>query len=166
MEEAKEKRSHDIFFDLSFSEHMSTKELYSLASQLSRSLNAVKHSTNPFALHFSSYNGEIKKIMDGIGCINWTAYFYEEDLGELKDLPGTLLYLSPDAEEVLETFDEATSFVIGGLVDRTVTSCVSLNRAKSCGIKAVRLPLNEGTIKVAACSRLDEENRAQYQHRR
>jgi len=154
MEEAKEKKVHNLFFDLSFSEHMSQKELYSLGNQLSRSLSSIRSSKNPFALHFSSYHGEIKKIMNELGCTKWIAYFYEEDLAQIKDLPKNLFYLSPDADEVLETFDETTSFIIGGLVDRTVTSCVSLNKAKSCGIKAVRLPLNTGAIKVICFNQL------------
>ena len=32
-----------------------------------------------------------------------------------------LVYLSPDAEEVLDTIDPAKVYVIGGLVDRSVS---------------------------------------------
>lgn len=35
-----------------------------------------------------------------------------------------LVYLSPDAEEVLETIDPAKVYVIGGLVDRSVSKVV------------------------------------------
>ena len=148
MEEAKEKRIHDIFFDLSFTNTMIEKELNSLIGQIARSLSVMKTSKYPFAVHLCSYTGKIKELMDAKGCCNWIAYLHSEDLQNLTILPKNLYYLSPDADEELETFDETTSFIIGGLVDRTVTSCTSLIKAKSCNIKAVRLPLSKFTIKV------------------
>lgn len=70
-------------------------------------------------------------------------------MDEWKKIPeGKLWYLSPDAEEALPDFDEKTSFVIGGIVDRTVSSCSSLFKAHLCGIKAARLPMKEFAAKV------------------
>lgn len=54
-----------------------------------------------------------------------------------------MFYLSPDAEEALLEFDENTSFVIGGLIDRTVVKNASLDRAKTLDLQARRLPITE-----------------------
>ncbi len=124
---------------------MTDKELNSLSNQLARSMNITKRSKFPFAVHFCSYKGKIKEIMDRMGCRNWAVYLHEEDLADLESSPENLLYLSPDAEDTLDIFDAKTSFVIGGIVDRTVSSCTSLYKANMCGIKAVKLPLKDVT---------------------
>ena len=48
------------------------------------------------------------------------------------------IYLSPDAEEILETFDSKnTNFIIGGIVDRTVHKGLTFKRAKEVGVKVI-----------------------------
>lgn len=55
-----------------------------------------------------------------------------------------IVYLSPDAEEVLEAPLEAEkTYVIGGLVDGTVVKHASLRRAAALGVAAARIPLAE-----------------------
>ena len=54
-----------------------------------------------------------------------------------------LVYLSPDADEVLDTIDTSKVYVIGGLVDRSIAKNQSLNRAMALDIQCVRLPLAE-----------------------
>jgi len=44
------------------------------------------------------------------------------------DLSNTI-YLSPDAKEALLDFDENTSFIVGGLIDRTIVKNATLNQA-------------------------------------
>lgn len=39
------------------------------------------------------------------------------------------VYLSPDANEVLQDFDEHTSFIVGGLIDRSVVRNATLSQA-------------------------------------
>jgi tRNA (guanine9-N1)-methyltransferase len=51
--------------------------------------------------------------------------------------------MSPDAEEALLDFDSDSSFVIGGLIDRTVVKGASLSQANAHSIKARRLPIAE-----------------------
>ena len=54
-----------------------------------------------------------------------------------------LVYLSPDADEILDTIDTFKVYVIGGLVDRSIAKNQSLNRATALGVQCVRLPLAE-----------------------
>lgn len=50
------------------------------------------------------------------------------------------MYLTPDAEEALDTLAPDTTYVIGALVDRTVCRGASLTRARAHGICTRRLP--------------------------
>ena len=50
------------------------------------------------------------------------------------------MYLSPDAEEVLEEIDESMVYVIGGLVDRTVAKRASMELAASVGVQVTIQP--------------------------
>lgn len=63
------------------------------------------------------------------------------------DLPGSVLYLSPDANDILHPNtlnkdDIVSGFVIGGIIDRKhIQENRSLSRAEELGIGAVRWPL-------------------------
>ena len=55
-----------------------------------------------------------------------------------------LVYLSPDAKDLLETVDADTMYVIGGIVDlRARGTAWSLPKANALGIKTARLPIRE-----------------------
>ena len=41
--------------------------------------------------------------------------------------PQACIYMSPDGEEVLETLDPQKVYIIGGIVDRTVTKVCSFS---------------------------------------
>eukprot|EP00826_Nyctotherus_ovalis_P014742 TRINITY_DN14132_c0_g1_i1.p1 TRINITY_DN14132_c0_g1~~TRINITY_DN14132_c0_g1_i1.p1 ORF type:complete len:121 (-),score=19.65 TRINITY_DN14132_c0_g1_i1:68-430(-) len=85
-----------------------------------------------------------------MGSSKWPIQVYEDNISTLS-LPSNTLYLSPDAEDVLDDYDSSTSFIIGGIVDKSVASCVSLNKANLCKLKSVRLPLKEHLEKVKKC---------------
>ena len=60
-----------------------------------------------------------------------------------------LVYLSPDAEEVLEEVDADTVYIIGGIVDLAARGVAwSLPKANAAGIRAARLPIREHLPKV------------------
>lgn len=54
-----------------------------------------------------------------------------------------LVYLSPDADEEIFNFNPDTVYIIGGLVDGTINSMQTRNKAKSLNIKSARLPLDD-----------------------
>ena len=66
-------------------------------------------------------------------------------LADLAAAEGSLVYLSPDAEEPLLTLQPGCVYVVGALVDRQVISGASLARAAGAGCPYVvrRLPLTE-----------------------
>jgi len=68
---------------------------------------------------------------------NYTDLFKKENI----------VYLSPDAEETIETVDPEKTYVIGGIVDRVVEKGIpryaSLEASQVDRVKALRLPLDE-----------------------
>ena len=59
----------------------------------------------------------------------------------------SIVYLSPDAEETIDTVDPEKTYVIGGIVDRVVEKGIpryaSLEASQVDRVKALRLPLDE-----------------------
>ena len=65
-----------------------------------------------------------------------------------------LVYLSPDAPKPLQTVEEDTAYVIGGLVDRTIIKDASYIRAQKLKIQARHLPIRQ-FMKGRSCLNLD-----------
>ena len=55
----------------------------------------------------------------------------------------SLIYLSPDASEILEVVDKKKVYIIGGIVDKTVKKNLSLSHAMREEIECYRLPIRE-----------------------
>ena len=55
----------------------------------------------------------------------------------------SLVYLSPDASETLETVDTKKVYIIGGIVDKTVKKSISLSHAIREEIQCYRFPIRE-----------------------
>ena len=68
---------------------------------------------------------------------------------DASPVPRRLVYLSPDAEEVLEDVEEDTAYVIGGIVDLAARGVAwSLPKATALGIRTARLPIRENLPSV------------------
>jgi hypothetical protein len=57
----------------------------------------------------------------------------------------SLAYLTPDANEVMTSFDVNKIYIIGGFVDKYDPKPVTINKANSEGIKAMKLPIDQLT---------------------
>jgi hypothetical protein len=71
-----------------------------------------------------------------------------EDDGKELTCEDEIIYLSPDSPNTLIHFTQETSFIIGGLVDKTVNKCASLSRANFINIKSAKLPIRSFIKKV------------------
>ena len=123
----------------------------------------VDHSM-PFGIHIVNCNDvETYKCFQTLNANKWKSRLSEMPLQESFkedeiDWANTV-YLSPDATDVLLDFNvadsresytadkkHATSFIIGGLIDRTIVKNATLNQYNSLGIKNLkckRLPIAE-----------------------
>jgi hypothetical protein len=80
-----------------------------------------------------------------------------EDFFEENNSLGTVVYLSPDAEQRLDPTQEPPRIVmVGMLVDRRVRPHQSRNRAARLQIPTYRLPLDETVVEIQ--SNIDDDN--------
>lgn len=76
------------------------------------------------------------------GHTNWAVKFHPGHWSNaLSDHKKSLVYLTADAEEEIQTLDTNCYYIIGGLVDRNQHKRICLNRAEEHGIRTARLPL-------------------------
>lgn len=158
LRDAAEKKSVRVGIDLQFDDAMNEKELNHLANQLKRVYGANKAATRPFHLHFLGLRPEgriLRKCceknagfldyvitFDGRGVADAFANNTDDDDNGVGKPANVVVYLSPDATEELESLDPARVYIIGGLVDDSVQSRVSLDYARQQGLSTACLPIN------------------------
>ena len=64
----------------------------------------LKKQTYPISLHFSYLNGKVLEMMKFQGIQNWVVNRYEESAWDIFPHQD-MIFLSPDATDVLTTFD-------------------------------------------------------------
>ena len=136
-----------VTVDLSFGKMMQPREHKSLAHQLVRAYGLNRKAPKPLALHFSALalaEAEAPAMLPADG--KWRSWPDLERVAApaAEQWPAErLVWLSPDAEAPLLELDPAATYVVGGLVDRSVVQHATTDRARACGAPAVRLPLRE-----------------------
>jgi len=133
-----------ICVDLQFDEVMSDKELVHLAAQLRRVYSSNKAAQQPFHLYFANFdkNGRSFKTCCDKN-MGFQDYIVDMDSTGPLDLfdKDSLVYLTPNSEEVLDVVADDKVYVIGGLCDDSVKKDQTAGYAKSLGIKTARLPI-------------------------
>lgn len=133
-----------VCIDLQFENFMIEKEINHLANQLKRVYSSNKASATPFHLHFLSLSKTSKTydmcVKKNDGFENYIVTLDERGVQELFD-PANVIYLSPDADNVLETLDSSKVYVIGGLVDISVKKNTSSTFSHESGLTSYRLPI-------------------------
>lgn len=146
-----------IVIDLNFDSLMTEKEIISLSSQICRSYSIIRRSKqasiplqlNPFSFSVyglgKSYN-LLPQLMKAYPDYDrWSCQINHKSLDDDCDKFdfSKFIYLSGDADEILEEFDDDLTFIIGGLVDRNRYKNVALDRAKELGMRTMKLPLTQ-----------------------
>lgn len=137
-----------VVIDCGFENIMSTRELQSLAMQLNYVHLRMKKTDNLYRLALVNYKGSFVEYSKARNIPNW--WFADLIPGDLTDyiaerdiLPSKVVYLSPDSEEELQTFEDDVMYVIGGIVDNMIYPFQSVEKAKSIKVKSMKLPLEE-----------------------
>ena len=136
-----------ICVDCSFSKLMSSKEMSRLAQQIGRCYALNKLFARP--VHFtlcnlqkdSPFYAELCRVNDGFE--RYILERVEQSIDEYKATSDELVYLSPDSDEYLEEVDANHVYVIGGLVDETVSKKVTLTKCNELQIKSYALPIEK-----------------------
>lgn len=136
--------------DLSMTDCMSDKEISRLAGQLRRLYGSNKKATRPFHLFLTELREDSRLYRECIrmndGFLNYTMDITEESCLDLFPSE-TIVYLTPDAEEALETVDADKVYVLGGLVDESIQKKLSFSRARELSVHTARLPIDEYMVK-------------------
>lgn len=135
-----------ICIDCSFSDKMSGKEQSRLAQQIGRCYATNKSLEKP--VHFtlcnlspeSKFYAELERV--NYGFANYILKRTSDTLEEIYPVDN-IVYLSPDATEYLEEVDASKVYVIGGLVDETVSKKVTFNKCEELKIKTYALPIEK-----------------------
>ena len=131
--------------DLSFDELMNDREIASLAQQLSYCHSANRRSAFPMRLAFTSVGGKLEaKLKSGWpGWRNWA--IRPEPRHYLEAFPehSSIVYLSSESDEVLDTLDSSEVYVVGGLVDHNKQKGLTHRLASEANVRTARLPIDE-----------------------
>jgi tRNA (guanine9-N1)-methyltransferase len=139
--------SLNVCIDLGFEieiEH-SDKEKRSLCKQLQLTWSVLKRAAVPIHLHVSSLGQLSTNLIESlrvVGFASWSLDRHDEAPWNIWPRSSIVL-LSPDAVDVVESFDDDKVYVIGGIVDRTVQKAVTLGRGASEQVQTMRLPIPE-----------------------
>lgn len=139
---------YNVCIDLGWNEEMIDKERKSLARQLAYSYSvlrkAVENGLTPIRLSIVGVDDLIKPALScaAQGWDTWPIFLSKNELVDVYDKK-RLVYLTHDAEEVLETLDPSDIYVIGGLVDRNRLKGVTRQKADVLSLRSARLNLNE-----------------------
>ncbi|XP_018427229.1 PREDICTED: tRNA methyltransferase 10 homolog B [Nanorana parkeri] len=139
-----------LCIDLSMTDHMSKKELSRLAAQIRRLYGSNKKSAKPFWLYLTGFGqhsllyDECVRMNDGF--VNYLVDSTESGFLDMFPLK-SIIYLTPDSDNVLEDIDPSKVYVLGGLVDESIQKKVTYHKAKENGLQTARLPIQEYMIK-------------------
>eukprot|EP01118_Nematostelium_gracile_P018526 TRINITY_DN8249_c0_g1_i1.p1 TRINITY_DN8249_c0_g1~~TRINITY_DN8249_c0_g1_i1.p1 ORF type:complete len:205 (-),score=64.44 TRINITY_DN8249_c0_g1_i1:13-627(-) len=122
---------------------MTIKETNSLGSQIMYCASSNIRIENPFRLVITSFGGKLQEKMSHYeGFSKWKLTAESKPYIDLFE-KDKLVYLSSEAEDILETLEDDKVYIIGGLVDHNRLKGITHQQAVSQGIKTVRLPIGE-----------------------
>ena len=146
-----------VAIDCSFEGRMTLRERKSLATQITichgLAADPAHRRHAALALCSLAHDGSAaggppyatRPLLMAAGLGSWQGVLStSHDVRTLAAEASSIVYLSPDAAEPLDTLREDEVYVIGGLIDRKDKACgASLERAAELGARARRLPILE-----------------------
>ncbi|KAL5699985.1 tRNA (guanine(9)-N(1))-methyltransferase [Ranunculus cassubicifolius] len=132
-----------IVIDLDFSDLMTPTEIHSLVQQIMYCYAVNGRSASPAHLWLTGCRGEMQTQLQRLpGFDKW---LLEKENGSyieaLEHDKQNLVYLTADAETVLDDLDPKKIYIIGGLVDRNRWKGITLKKANEQGISSAKLPI-------------------------
>ncbi|XP_019372356.1 PREDICTED: tRNA methyltransferase 10 homolog B isoform X1 [Gavialis gangeticus] len=136
--------------DLSMTRHMSRKEVSRLAAQIRRLYGSNKKAEKPFWICLTGFvpgslvYDECFRMNDGFS--NYLMDTTQESYLDLFPLE-TIVFLTPDSENVLQDVDSSKVYILGGLVDESIRKKLTLRKAQEHSLQTARLPIREYMVK-------------------
>ncbi|OVA10819.1 tRNA (guanine-N1-)-methyltransferase [Macleaya cordata] len=132
-----------IVIDLEFSDLMNPSEINSLVQQIMYCYAVNGRCTSPAHLWLTGCGGEMHAPLLRIpGFEKWLIEKKNRSYIEaLQDQKENLVYLTADAETVVDELDPKKIYIIGGLVDRNRWKGITMKKANDQGIQTAKLPI-------------------------
>ncbi|KAK6527876.1 tRNA (guanine(9)-N(1))-methyltransferase [Arthrobotrys megalospora] len=135
--------------DCSFDDYMMDKEVASLGAQVSRCYSDNRIAKFSMDLWVTCVDKRLRShlhLMHGNKWKSWhkihiTDTDYEIATEDMK--AGSIIYLSSDSDETLETLEEGKTYIVGGIVDKNRYKGLCFNKAVSQGLRTAKLPIGE-----------------------
>uniref|UniRef100_J3LGM6 tRNA (guanine(9)-N(1))-methyltransferase n=2 Tax=Oryza brachyantha TaxID=4533 RepID=J3LGM6_ORYBR len=122
---------------------MRPNEIHSLTQQIMYCYAVNGRSATPAHLWLTGCNGEMATHIQKIP--GYDKWMIEKEakpyLEAFEDCKENLVYLTADAETVLDDLDMSKIYIIGGLVDRNRWKGITLKKAVDQGIQCAKLPI-------------------------
>lgn len=133
----------NVVIDLEFSNLMTPHELNSLVQQIMYCYAVNGRCTSPSHLWLTGCEGNMESHLQKIpGFEKWIIERENQSYIEaFQDRKENLVYLTADAETVLDDLDPKKIYIIGGLVDRNRWKGLTMKKAQEQGIEAAKLPI-------------------------
>lgn len=152
-------KTYSIIIDCNWESSHSETDLRSLSQQIMFCYSCNKNSSNPSNIILSGVGPLLKAKLEKMHSNNWVGVtIHSKDVLNSTDneqipsdnepvisLPekGSIIYLTSDAEETIQSLDPKLSYVIGGIVDRNRLKGATYKKAKELGIRTAKLPIKE-----------------------
>lgn len=135
-----------LLFDCGFCDTMSKFEIRDTARQIKYAFSENRLHSRPFVMHLCNMDEksllwrELERQMP-----NFPKLPLKVHTGDVTEVfpKQELVYLSPDAEDVMHEFNANDNYIIGSIVDKGQQMPLTLAKAKKLNIRTVRLPLNK-----------------------
>lgn len=106
-----------VALDFSFDDLMSPRDISKCVNQAMRCYSLNRRSENPVQFYIVNFKGKSKQEMrKHNGYEKWDIHFHSENYLELFD-KDSLVYLTSDSDNVIETLQDDKVYIIGALVD-------------------------------------------------
>lgn len=135
-----------LIFDCDFDDEMSNQRINDVARQIKFAFSDNRNHLRPFIFHLCNIHQNsmlwqnLNRHMQNAKKLPW--YISSKDITEEFPLE-KLVYLSPDATDVLEKFNPDDHYVIGSVCDKGNEKPFTLAKAKRLGIRTARLPIDK-----------------------
>ena len=135
-----------VAIDCSMLHLMSAKEICMLAKQIMITYSTNNKASKPFHLYLTSLkeggvlHTECNRVAPQFS--EWLLERKEAHYSEIFD-HSSIVYLSPDAPDILEEIDKDHTYVLGGLVDEGLVTGYTYNAACKRDLHSARLPIDK-----------------------
>eukprot|EP00262_Sarcandra_glabra_P020748 TRINITY_DN8413_c0_g3_i3.p1 TRINITY_DN8413_c0_g3~~TRINITY_DN8413_c0_g3_i3.p1 ORF type:complete len:267 (+),score=43.98 TRINITY_DN8413_c0_g3_i3:31-801(+) len=133
----------NIVVDLEFSDLMNKNEINSLVQQIMYCYAVNGRCTSPSHLWLTGCKGEMETQLQRLpGFDKWLIQKEKQSYIEaLQDQKENLVYLTADADTILDELDPKKIYIVGGLVDRNRWKGITMKKATEQGIQSAKLPI-------------------------